>query len=56
MEILELIKRCIRIFYISRKPTGEEFNKVAKVAAAGVVLIGVLGVLISVLFTFINKV
>ena len=50
MDIGDLIKRCSRIFYISRKPTGEEFNEVAKVTAIGMVIIGVIGMVISLLF------
>ena len=50
MDISNLIKRCIRIFYISRKPTNEEFKKVAKVTAIGMALIGVVGLIISLLF------
>ena len=50
MDISDLIRRCIRIFYISRKPTNEEFKKVAKVTAMGMVLIGAIGLIISLLF------
>lgn len=56
MELLELFNRSIRIFYISRKPTNEEYSKVAKVAALGVILIGVAGLVISLIFTVINKI
>lgn len=51
MDIGDLIKRCVRIFYISRKPTNEEFNEVAKVTAIGMIVIGVVGMIISLLFT-----
>jgi len=50
MDLRDLFRRCIRIFYISRKPTGEEFNKVAKVTALGMVL----GIIISFLFGMIG--
>ena len=50
MEISDLIKRCVRIFYISRKPTDDEFKEVAKVTAIGMVVIGVIGMIISSLF------
>ena len=48
MDIRETISRCIRIFYISRKPTNEEFIKVAKVTSAGIIVIGLIGLIISV--------
>ena len=51
MDIGETLRRCHRIIYISRKPTPEEFNEVAKVTALGMVAIGVIGILISLLFT-----
>jgi len=50
LQIRELIKRCIRIIHIARKPTPSEFRRVAKVAAAGMILFGVIGVVISVVF------
>ncbi len=51
MDIRDLIRRCIRILYISRKPTDEEFNEVLKITAVGMVAIGTIGLIISVLFT-----
>jgi protein transport protein SEC61 subunit gamma-like protein len=50
LELSELIKRCIRIIYISRKPTGEEFEKVAKITSLGMALFGIIGFIISFLF------
>ena len=51
MEIAEIIKRCIRVFYISKKPSDEEFKKVAKVTAVGIIGIGLIGALISIILT-----
>jgi len=48
MDLNELIKRAKRIMVISRKPTTEEFYKVAKVTSFGAILIGVIGLLVSV--------
>lgn len=56
MDIKELVARCIRLLTVSRKPTDEEFMKVAKVTAIGIVVIGIAGVLISLVTTFIDKV
>jgi protein translocase SEC61 complex gamma subunit len=53
LELNELIKRCIRIFHIARKPTTREFWKVAKVSAAGMVLFGVIGLVVSLVFNLI---
>ncbi|MBD3210297.1 protein translocase SEC61 complex subunit gamma [Candidatus Micrarchaeota archaeon] len=54
LEIQELIKRCIRILYIARKPTGPEYSKVAKVTALGMFLFGLLGFVITMIFGFIG--
>ena len=51
MDIGDLIKRCVRIFYISRKPNDTEFREVATVTSIGMVVIGVIGMIISLLFT-----
>ena len=53
MEFGELLKRCVRILHISRKPTPSEFNKVAKVTALGMVAFGVIGLVVSIVFGFI---
>ncbi|MDD5339844.1 MAG: protein translocase SEC61 complex subunit gamma [Candidatus ainarchaeum sp.] len=50
----ELIKRCIRILYISRKPTPEEFEKVAKVTSLGMAIFGIIGFIISFLFGLVR--
>lgn len=54
LELQELLKRCIRILHISRKPTPIEFDKVAKVTALGMIVFGVIGLIISMLFGFIR--
>ena len=51
METMELIRRCIRILHIARKPTGAEFDKVAKVTAVGMVAFGVIGLILSVVLS-----
>ena len=56
MNIPELLLRCVRLLKISRKPTDEEFAKVTKVTAIGIVAIGVVGLLVSIMTTFIDKV
>ena len=54
LEIAELIKRCIRIFYISRKPNTGEYSKVARITALGMFLFGLVGFVISVLSSLIR--
>ncbi|MCI0503150.1 protein translocase SEC61 complex subunit gamma [Candidatus Micrarchaeota archaeon] len=54
MEFAELVKRCIRIIYISRKPTPAEYAKVAKVTATGMLLFGLTGFIISMISNLVN--
>lgn len=54
MELNELLKRCIRIIHISRKPTSAEFSKTAKVTALGMLLFGLTGFIISAVSNYIN--
>ncbi len=41
----------IRVLKLTRKPTREEFNVIAKVAGAGILLIGLIGFIIYLLIT-----
>ena len=41
----------VRILKLSRKPTKEEFTMIAKVAGAGILLIGFIGFLIYLMLT-----
>jgi len=54
LEINELLKRCVRILHISRKPTSAEFSKVAKVTAVGMLIFGLTGFIISAVSNYIN--
>lgn len=42
----ELFRKYWRILKLARTPTREEFNKIALVAAAGVLIVGLIGFLI----------
>jgi protein transport protein SEC61 subunit gamma-like protein len=46
----ELFRKYLRVLKLARTPTREEFSKIALVAAAGVLLIGIVGFLIFVMF------
>jgi protein translocase SEC61 complex gamma subunit len=50
MNAIDLITRCIRIIQIARKPTEAELGKVAKITALGIVVIGAIGIIISLIF------
>ncbi len=46
----ELFRKYLRVLKLARTPTREEFTKIATVAAAGVLLVGLIGFLIFVGF------
>jgi protein transport protein SEC61 subunit gamma-like protein len=46
----ELFRKYLRVLKLARTPTREEFTRIAIVAAAGVLLIGMIGFLIYVIF------
>jgi protein transport protein SEC61 subunit gamma and related proteins len=39
--------KCKRVWMVLKKPTKDEFTKVAKVSAVGILIIGVMGFVIS---------
>jgi protein transport protein SEC61 subunit gamma and related proteins len=46
----EFFRKYLRVLKLARTPTREEFSKIAIVAAAGVLLIGLVGFIIFILF------
>jgi len=46
----ELFRKYLRVLKLARTPTREEFTKIATVAAAGVLLIGLIGFVIMISF------
>jgi protein transport protein SEC61 subunit gamma-like protein len=46
----ELFRKYIRVLKLARTPTREEFTKIATVAAAGILLIGLIGFIIYLFF------
>jgi len=54
LDISELLKRCIRIMYISRKPTGEEYSQVARITALGMLLFGFVGFVVSIVLGLVR--
>jgi protein transport protein SEC61 subunit gamma and related proteins len=47
----ELFRKYLRVLKLARTPTREEFTKIATVAAAGVLLVGLIGFVIYVAFS-----
>lgn len=53
MELKELLRRCVRVVHIARKPTSKEYSKVARVTALGIFAFGFIGFIISIIFGLI---
>jgi protein transport protein SEC61 subunit gamma-like protein len=49
----ELFRKYMRVLKLARTPTREEFTKIATVAAAGVLLVGLIGFIIYELFVLL---
>jgi protein transport protein SEC61 subunit gamma-like protein len=45
----------IRVLKLTRKPTREEYTVIAKVAGAGILLVGLIGFIIYLLITVLPK-
>ncbi len=52
-SVSEFFRKYIRVLKLARRPTKEEFCKISAVAAVGIVLIGVLGFLIYLIFKYL---
>ncbi|MEK6826946.1 MAG: protein translocase SEC61 complex subunit gamma [Nanoarchaeota archaeon] len=59
MKLLTSLKsffeKCKRVWMVLKKPTREDFLKIAKVSAVGILVIGILGFVISILMKFLTK-
>lgn len=52
--VRSFIRRSMRVLLVSYHPTPEEFKMTAKVTALGMVIIGLVGYLIALLFRFME--
>jgi protein transport protein SEC61 subunit gamma-like protein len=43
------ILKCKRVWHVLRKPTRKEFEQVAKISAIGIMVLGLLGFLVSII-------
>ncbi|MEW6528552.1 MAG: protein translocase SEC61 complex subunit gamma [Candidatus Micrarchaeota archaeon] len=49
----EIIKKALRIITIAKKPDNEEFLKIAKITSIGMIIIGVIGFIILLIFEYL---
>jgi protein transport protein SEC61 subunit gamma-like protein len=52
----QFIRNCRRVLQVSKKPDKEEFLNVAKITGIGVIIIGVIGFIISLIAQLISSV
>ena len=43
-------KECVRVLKVTKKPSGEEFKTIVKVSGLGILVIGLLGFVIHIIF------
>lgn len=55
-KIRDFVRQAIRVLNISYHPTSEEFNMTAKITGFGMIAIGVIGFVITLIFGVIDKV
>jgi len=48
-KLQNFIQECIRVFRVTKKPTKEEYKNIALVSAAGILVIGLIGAIMTVL-------
>lgn len=46
------VRKCVRVWRVTRKPTNEEFKTVSKASLLGILLIGLVGFIVALVFKF----
>lgn len=52
----QFIRQCRRVLHVSKKPDREEFINVAKITGIGIIIIGVIGFVISLIAQLLGMV
>jgi len=52
LELRNFISKCVRVWKVTTKPSKLEFQTIAKASAVGILIIGLVGFLISILTGF----
>jgi len=55
-SLVDFIKLCQRVLHVSRKPGREEFQNVAKITGIGVIIIGAIGFIISIIAQLLSNI
>ena len=54
-SVVSFLKQCRRVLIVSKRPDMEEYQNVSKVTGIGVIIIGVIGFIVSILAQLIGK-
>lgn len=54
-RLKSFIIQCVRVFKITKKPSKEEFRTIVKVSGIGMLIIGLIGFIIHVLFQLLFR-
>lgn len=49
------MKECVRVFKITKKPSNTEFKIIVKVSSIGMLIIGLIGFIINMIYQIITK-
>lgn len=52
-SLMSFLVQCKRVWVSLRKPTKEEFRQVSKISAIGILALGLIGFLISILMKYV---
>jgi len=52
----EFLSQSQRVLAVATRPRRKEFEKIAKVTGAGIILIGIVGIVLSLVFEAIDKI
>ena len=53
-SLKSFLEKCKRVWMVLKKPTKDELTKVAQISALGIIVVGILGFLISIIMSFIT--
>ncbi|NYZ76157.1 protein translocase SEC61 complex subunit gamma [Candidatus Micrarchaeota archaeon] len=54
-KLNEFIQKALRVLRVSYRPTSDEFYTTLKITGLGMVLIGVIGYVLTIIFGFLEK-
>lgn len=54
MGLKNFLKNCVRVLRVTRRPSREEYTAASKITSLGIVLIGMIGFVIFLVFQFLG--